>query len=119
MRKASVRLGSLRSAVLVLGVSSVAAGLILSVSSLSGAHAMRQGASSAPQDAAVRVPGACCLDDGKCEVHDQGMCLQLSGTYMGDASVCEPFSCITTPTHDLTWGKLKAGYRSTASTRLP
>ena len=37
--------------------------------------------------------GACCFEDGSCQVLLQDECNTLGGTYVGDDTVCEPTTC--------------------------
>ncbi len=37
--------------------------------------------------------GACCLPTGGCAILEEAVCLEESGTYQGDASVCDPDPC--------------------------
>ena len=39
------------------------------------------------------LTGACCADDGTCQVLTEDECVAASGTYQGDDSSCEPNPC--------------------------
>ncbi|MBL8878861.1 MAG: lamin tail domain-containing protein, partial [Phycisphaerales bacterium] len=37
--------------------------------------------------------GACCRDNGACEIRTYGDCLEVCGTYQGDGTTCDPGTC--------------------------
>ena len=57
------------------------------------------------------VPGACCFEDGICEVLDVQDCLEQNGAYQGVGTLCEPDPCLPVGTARTSWGRLKSIYR--------
>lgn len=57
------------------------------------------------------MPGACCFEDGSCQVLDIAVCVQEGGTYQGVGTACEPNPCVPVPTQETSWGRIKSSYR--------
>lgn len=70
-----------------------------------------QGYGTTCETVACRAPalGACCLDDGSCEVLLEAQCQALGGAFY-DAVPCNPSPCLT-PTEITSWGRIRAAYR--------
>lgn len=67
-------------------------------------------ASCNPNPCPPEPVGACCVND-ICVVLPLTACDGQGGTFQGDGSTCSPDPCVPTPTHDTTWGKIKADNR--------
>jgi hypothetical protein len=53
--------------------------------------------------------GACCYDDGSCEVLTADRCDAAGGNYLGDNTSCD--NCPPVATETTTWGSIKSDYR--------
>ncbi|RPG08161.1 MAG: hypothetical protein CBB84_007990, partial [Phycisphaera sp. TMED24] len=51
-----------------------------------------------PQLGTLVFPGACCFEDGSCELATESGCADVGGTYQGEGSACEPNNCPQPPT---------------------
>jgi hypothetical protein len=56
-----------------------------------------------------QAEGACCYDDGSCEVTTQDRCSAAGGNYLGDNTTCD--QCPPVATETTTWGSIKSDYR--------
>jgi hypothetical protein len=50
-----------------------------------------------PQAAGMALAGACCFEDGTCQVLDADACLTAGGAYQGDDTSCDPNPCPQPP----------------------
>jgi hypothetical protein len=56
--------------------------------------------------------GACCRDDGSCDLLSETDCLAEDSTvWMGPEVPCDPDPCIPVPTLKSTWGTVKRAFR--------
>ena len=51
-----------------------------------------------PELGTLVFPGACCFEDGSCELATESGCGDVGGTYQGEGSACEPNNCPQPPT---------------------
>lgn len=55
--------------------------------------------------------GACCFDDGHCEMLTEDRCAAAGGTLWIPDEVCDPNPCPPVATEESTWGSTKARFR--------
>lgn len=60
---------------------------------MEGAY-LGDGTQCTPTTCATPVMGACCREDGTCQVLSPGSCDQLGGEYQGDDTLCGPQTCV-------------------------